>query len=79
MEPTPAPLEIYVIHTRVLKISEKKTQEYVSGYGKDAVFRTVSLGWFLLAEGFGEAICLGPNKPNLSEGDKIKITIMRTC
>jgi hypothetical protein len=78
MEPAPVTIETYVIHTRVLKISEKKTQEYVSGYGKDAVFHTASLGWFLLAEGFGEAICLGPNKPNLSEGDKIKITIRRT-
>jgi hypothetical protein len=78
MEPAPVQVETYVIRTRVLKISEKKTQEYVSGYGKDAVFRTVSLGWFLLAEGFGEAICLGPDKPNLSEGDKIKITIRRT-
>lgn len=64
-------------HTRVISIQEHSHSKWVSGAGSNAVFETVSLGWFLLLEGSYEAIYAGGVRPNLNIGDPIVVDIYR--
>jgi len=65
----------YVIATTVIGVNEEHRKVWVSGIGKETVFREHSLGWFVHLDGSDEAICLGAERPVLKVGDAIKITI----
>jgi hypothetical protein len=65
----------YIIRTRVQAVEERFNTRYVSGHGKDAVFESVSLGWFALFDGSQELLFLGVDQPELKRGDAVKITI----
>lgn len=65
----------YVIDTRVVGVHNKTAKIWVSGFGDAAIFEDRNCGWFLHLEGSHEAIFMGIEKPELKEGDKIKITI----
>lgn len=68
----------YVISdARAIRIEKRSRQIYVSGIGKDAIFHTQDLGWWLLITGSHEAIFLGEEQPDIQEGDKIRITLER--
>lgn len=55
--------------TRIVRIEEKTSPAWVSGLGKEAVFTTVSDGWWVTLEG-GASICVGQRKPeSICEGD----------
>lgn len=68
------PRERIVTTARVRAVVESTTAEYVSGYGKDAVFRNVSLGWWIHFDG-NWSMCVGAEKPKISAGDTVRITI----
>lgn len=68
---------IYLINSEVVEVVEEFKPAYVigSGIGKDAEFVNQSLGWFVYLKGSHEALHLGPDKPTLAKGDKVKITV----
>lgn len=69
------PVVKYIIETMVTGLLNKSKKKYVSGIGKNAVFDDEPLGWFLHLEGSHEVIFMGIEKPELKDGDKIRITI----
>lgn len=72
-----APATVYIIKTRVCNIEHRSERLHVSGFGGDATFRTVPIGWFVHFEGSWEAIYLGQEKPDLQSGDAITIKISK--
>lgn len=67
----------YTFTTTVLAVTEEKTKVHVSGTGPDWVHRVESLGWFVTLEGSYEKVCLGPERPDLKAGDRVKVTIQK--
>lgn len=65
----------YITFSHVLDIRERHNEVWQSGVGKDAKFKSQSLGYFVLLEGSYEAIHLGAEPPELKIGDRVKITI----
>jgi len=74
---TETPPTRYVIRTRVTDVFERKQDCWVSGVGKDAVFSTKNLGWYILLDGSHEAIFLDTIRPDLAVGDIVEITIQK--
>ena len=68
---------LYVIRTKVLEVKEVFRKEHISGAGKDADFREVSRGWFVLFEDSYEALHVGHEQPKLAPGDSIEILIRK--
>lgn len=62
------------ILTTVVKVWEQHDKVHVTGTGSEAVFRKVSRGWFVQFAGSYESLFFGQEKPNLEEGDKVKIS-----
>ena len=75
MESVTCPLTRYVINSEVNTVEEHKVPCYISGIGPDAIFTEKSLGWFVYLKGSHEALHLGPERPTLAKGDKVKITV----
>ncbi len=69
-----APRERIVTHARVIAVIEDVKNEYVSGYGKDAIIRNVSLGWRVHFEGHW-SMYGGATQPQIKAGDLVKITM----
>lgn len=65
----------YIINSEVISVEEHFVPCYLSGIGPDAKFHDVSEGWFVFLKGSHEALGLGPDKPTLAKGDKVKITV----
>lgn len=65
----------FLIKTKVLKIEELFDERYVKGVGKDVVFAKTSKGFFVLFEGSYEKLYLGMERPELQEGDRVRIII----
>lgn len=57
----------YVINTTVQEMNEYFEQRHRE--------EKKSIGWFIWFEGSRERIFLGPEKPNLEIGDRVKISI----
>lgn len=70
-------ITVYVINSKVEDVREHFSKTHVSGHGADATFRNESLGWYVLFEGSGECLYFGETRPELSVGDKVKITFER--
>lgn len=62
------------ILTTVVKIWEQKDRVHVTGTGQSTVFREVSRGWFVQFAGSYEALFFGRERPELEEGDSMKIS-----
>ena len=79
MEPAKIPIgDPYfraTIPTIVMLVEEETKKEWKSGFGKDAVFHDVSLGWFVLFQGLGSALYMGKEKPPIEKGDEVVIRI----
>lgn len=64
-----------VLKSRVRGIYERMEQNYVTGVGKDTVFKETSKGWFVYLEGL-DPFFVGTTQPkSLNVGDKVTITI----
>jgi hypothetical protein len=70
----------YSFKTIVLKVKEHfsqanwRTEQQEDGQ-KKAVCNNVSDGWFVTLEGSRESMYLGDTRPDLSEGQKVMVTI----
>ncbi len=64
-------------NVRVVEVREYFTERHRAGFGKDATFVKVSLGWFIQIEGSHEALYLGREKPLIETGDRVSITIRK--
>jgi hypothetical protein len=73
MEPVKAKVK-YVIETSVISVFERLDSVHVDGIGEAATFRESSRGWFVLFDGSHEALFLGKEKPNIANGDLMRIT-----
>jgi len=68
----------YVVNGTVSSIEERWTKRHIGGIGDKAVFIDVSTGWFVsLEEWKNSSIFLGGEKPDLSAGDKVRVSIER--
>ncbi len=65
----------YIIRTQVTEVREVFIRKYISGHGPSATFEQQSRGWFVYFQGSYEALCVGPEMPDLKEGDPIIISI----
>jgi len=75
MEPTSFSL---MFPTRVQSVEEKKHNNWIRGFGKDAIFEEVSLGWFVCLTGSHEAMFAGTKKPPIEPGDFAGVRITFT-
>lgn len=64
----------YALHLTVLRVTEVAKKTYVSGFGGNAVYEMAASNWFVTFTG-NIAICLGTEKPDLVEGDVVKLRI----
>lgn len=76
MEPTSSTLA-YVIYTEVLDVEHRFKRVHVTGAGADAIFKNISIGWFVLLKGSWEALYLGAEQPDLVAGDRVRILISK--
>jgi len=79
LEPDKAALNttLYILYAVVDDVREHFKSVHVEGFGKDAVFAKESKGWWVTFEGSGEWLYFGETKPDMSAGDKVKITFER--
>lgn len=68
---------VHKVRTRVKTVEERFEKKHVKGVGPDAEFKDVSLGWFIVMEGWPSALGLGSEKPVISSGDMVELTIAR--
>lgn len=73
MEPAKAKV-VLVFKARVREVTEKFTDAYTGGFGKEATFQRVSLGWYVLYEGSWEFLYAGHTAPPFKAGDLVRIT-----
>lgn len=59
---------------RIDKIEERKSQSYLSGIGKDAVFTVVSTGWWITTDD-NVSHCVGADRPLAKVGGQIKFSM----
>lgn len=71
----PEHIDSFIIHTTVDYISEKFHEKHISGFGKDAKFKSVSDGWFIRLTGTNESFFISETEPDWKAGDKVKITL----
>jgi hypothetical protein len=60
--------------TSVTDIFERKIQKHSSGLGKDAIFTTESIGWYIQLGGV-ITVHVGDAAPAFTKGDKITMTL----
>lgn len=72
MEPAKATIAVM---TRVVSTQRRIKSVYISGIGKDATFKDVDLGWWVLFSGSHEALYVGETEPPFKEGDMVKIKL----
>lgn len=85
MEPTKATVTKYVFYSEVVYVKERKVKEMVRPGRRNeedylidpGEYKETSLGWFLYMKGSHEAIHLGMDKPEIENGQRIKVTIER--
>jgi hypothetical protein len=61
---------------RVTKVEERFTSVHVSGIGKEAVFRSKSIGWWITLSS-GVSLYVGEDSAGFKERDKVKLTLGR--
>jgi len=76
MEPTSAEV-VYIINTTVADVEHRFQRLHVAGHGPDSIFKTQSVGWFVLFEGSHESLYMGQDFPNLTTGDAVEIRIRK--
>lgn len=67
--------EKFIIKTIVSSVEERFRNVYVDGFGDNAKYNKVSLGWYVHFMGSYEALYLGLEEPKLQKGDTVRITI----
>lgn len=65
----------YKFESEVSQVTERFKSVYQHGVGKEAVFTSVSVGWYVHLRDSYESFFVGYEKPNLLEGDIVTITI----
>lgn len=68
---------MHKVRTIAKIVEERFESKHVTGYGNTAVFKNVSRGWFIVLDGWPSALWLGNEKPAISSGDQVEITIAR--
>lgn len=64
----------FAIITTVANVEKRTRSVWLGGVGKDAVFKSVSLGWFVRFHDSQEALFCGFEEPDIKVGDEYKIT-----
>ena len=62
------------VNVFVRSVVEHFEKVHVSGSGADAVFKSVSRGWFVAFDGSYEANHFGETEPDLKVGDIVRIS-----
>ena len=65
----------YQFKTRVLKVEKKKRAVKARKIGDDIDVEYEDLGWYVQLEGSVISIAVGSEKPDLSEGQAVTLTI----
>lgn len=64
----------WTLWMEVNKVWLRTDKVWVSGFGKDAVFKDKSIGHYVNFKHSSESIFFGVEKPELSPGDKVRVT-----
>lgn len=67
----------YLQRRKVVSVKEWLDRQHVSGSGADAIFRTVSKGWFVYLLG-GDNFYVGHEKPLFKAGDHVNLILEGT-
>lgn len=67
---------VYVTYLTVGAVEEATTTVHIAGWGKDAIFKTQTVGWDVFWEEQIGGLRF-PEKPEFKPGDRIKITYER--
>lgn len=66
---------VYSQRRKIVGLKEYTRQVHVSGAGKDATFRTVSLGWGVILEPGHDVFFVGAEKPAFLPGQFVTFSI----
>lgn len=66
----------YVFKCTITAVFERLVQKYVSGIGKETIFSTASVGWYIQLDGV-QSIFVGSERPAWIEGDKIELILRK--
>jgi hypothetical protein len=67
----------YVMNDIIASVEEKCAKQWMRGVGKDAEFADKTEGWYATFKSCPASIYLGTEKPVLSAGDRVRITLER--
>jgi hypothetical protein len=70
-------VSIVIRSVLVQSVTERFDTKWVCGLGKEAIFRKESMGWYIRLEDSWEALFVGYEEPNITAGDRVKITITK--
>lgn len=65
---------VWAVYSKVVSIKERFMNQHVSGFGDNAIFNIISLGWYVHFEGSYESLNFGNERPPFKEGDTIRIS-----
>ena len=66
----------YVFKATITAVFERLVQKYVSGVGKDSIFSTSSVGWYIQLDNT-QSIFVGTERPSWNEGDRIELILRK--
>jgi hypothetical protein len=69
-----APLTIN-FKAKVVKVEERFNKEWIMGAGENAIFKKVSMGWYVQLAGSWESLFVGATAPDIDIGDIAMIRI----
>lgn len=61
-------------HT-VVHVRKKSKAEWVCGFGKDAVYKTVHLGWEMCLDNHLSVMVEGDEKPDVQPGQSVEVVV----
>lgn len=66
----------YVFKCTITAVFERLVQKYVSGFGKESVFSTASVGWYVQIDGL-TSVYIGVDQPAWKVGDQIELILRK--
>lgn len=74
----PAKAKVVRFKAKIATLEERTVSSWRHGVGNDAVFDTISMGWYVRFDGSWEALYVGQTKPDWHPGQFMTITISPT-
>lgn len=66
----------YTFKCTITAVFERLVKKYISGIGKESVFATASVGWYIQIDGL-TSIFVGTDQPSWKVGDQIELILRK--